>query len=669
MTHRRFHRHYGLIAFTACLAWWIASPEVASTADPEACPKLPAVPAYPTVGAEYIAIQGASAPGTPEALNRVHFIRFRPLPKCGATDEADAVIIMQSGFDNGPTVWSELGAQLVEAALERDKRLEVWAIDRRGSQLEDTRGLQMALAADDPLLAIKYYFGEDVLANPKLPRHRTGHFPTTPTDELLAAGNGEFKLIPASDLPFMADWGFNVAAEDIEKVLRLVGTDAARGNVFLMGHSQGGLFTGSWGGKLSADGIHRGHELLAGLIFIDLRDGPIGAPGEFSEKEIAGHVSLVNAIRRGEQPLYGHRPNYQGIFLPFVMGEPHTQIANSVEILCAGMTPGDRETLFPLRGYMGHPAGRAFAKNLRLTVDAKLGYMNSTSPIPGSFLHHSPPGGLIGGRLGQIDFPLLTSFEAPCAASGPNGMVPPCPPRVELVDPSRVYGWLDGGASGSAKASVEMDKWDVSVTPSPPYFSYFENGVDNSGYPNRLGKLVTYSPTRSNVKLIRLKLASRGEIEIDASAANYSNWYLPNRYSSDVFFLGSRQRIQFDRDGVSYDIDKSSIASPILQISAQGPFDGSYFTKVTDYTSIHSGGVVQSTKAKKISPIDPATDTRLYRHRDFSLKQDRSLAGKVPPGDVGNSAVIDPLLDWILARAKGRIKTPSAEELGVRSLR
>ena len=76
--------------------------------------------------------------------------------------------------------------------------------------------------------------------------------------------------------------------------------------------------------------------------------------------------------------------------------------------------------------------------------------------------------------------------------------------------------------------------------------------------------------------------------------------------------------------------------------------------------------MVQSKQAKRLSPIDPRIDTRLYRHSDFALKQDNSLAGKVPPGDVGNSVVINPLLDWVLARARGRIKTPSDEELGVR---
>lgn len=661
------NRYLNQALFMSAAILWTA---LALSATPQSdCPAIEEVPGYAGVRAEYIAIKGAAAPATPNTLNKVHFLRFRALAECGTATEADAIIIMQSGFNNGPTHWSDLAAQLVSSALERSKKLEVWTIDRRGSQLEDTKGLQLSLAANNPLVAIKYYFGEQVLHNPKLSRRQSGHFPTVPAADLLAVQDTEFDLIPPIDLPFMAEWGFNVAAEDVEKMLALVGRNKARSNVFLMGHSQGGLFTGSWGGKLSADGVRRGHELVAGLIFVDLRDGPIGKPGTFTREEIASHVALVNAIRKGEQPLYGHRPNYQGIFLPFVMGEPSEQIADSVETLYAGLTPGDRETIFPLRGYMGHPAGKAFAESLRLTVHAKLGYMNSSSPIPGTFLHHSPPQGLIGGRLGQIDFPPLDSFDSPCAAPGPLGLKPPCPPKVALVDPSRIYAWLDGGAMSRAKARAELDRWDVSVTPSPPYFSFHKNGVDNGGYPNRLNTLLTYSPTRTNIRPVRVKLASSGEVEIDAGAANYANWYLPNRYSSDVFFLGSRQLIQFDRDGVSYDIDKSSIAAPILQISAQGPFDGSSFPKVTDYTSIHRGGVVQSEQAKSLSPIDPKIDTRLYRHGDFALKQDISLAGKVAPGEIGNSVMVDPLLDWVLARVGPPVATPPDKELGVRSLR
>src|SRR5262245_32896892 len=132
------------------------------------------VPGYPDVVAEYLHIPGAPTDGTPHGLDTGAFLRVRSALDGEHPRHAQAVVVAMPGFSSVPSHWLWLAAQLVHKAntrqcdvdpdrdRERERqgdndgddddaddrgdgcRVEVWIIDRRGSNLEDTSGLLSA---------------------------------------------------------------------------------------------------------------------------------------------------------------------------------------------------------------------------------------------------------------------------------------------------------------------------------------------------------------------------------------------------------------------------------------------------------------------------------------------------------------------------------------------
>jgi pimeloyl-ACP methyl ester carboxylesterase len=77
-----------------------------------------------------------------------------------------------------------------------------------------------------------------------------------------------WRPLQQGDLNFMADWGFETYARDVENMIALVKQESGSKNVFLAGHSQGGSFTSVFAGRLGTDG-QRGHQNLAGIVMLD----------------------------------------------------------------------------------------------------------------------------------------------------------------------------------------------------------------------------------------------------------------------------------------------------------------------------------------------------------------------------------------------------------------
>jgi hypothetical protein len=611
------------------------------------------IPGYPDVVGEYIHVAGGRTAGTPEALDSASFLRVRSALDGLHPGEADAVVVAMPGFSSIPAHWLYLAAQLVHKGNERtcdnDKRkggghafgercrVEVWVIDRRGSNLEDTAGLLRARRDKDPEVALDYYFGRSILS---LDPARPGKFPTTPPHLLPQQPDATFRPLEQADVPFEAEWGFEAHAGDVDSMIALVKERSGARNIFLAGHSQGGGFISAWAGRRGPDG-RRGFEKLAGLIALDpaaLHPAVAASP---NATQLGSYFTGVNALRTGAAQVFtngtGALPNYNG---------PRAGSRTSVSGVFLAFADFDAESMIFAPRQIGtlpfSPAGDAFLRNVRFTNLASAGLGIDTDPVPNGFLQNAVIIQL-GEGLGRLDFTPVPGTETQCDRSNPR--IPPtaCIPSVAQIDPSRVYGWIEGGGNG---------------------------GVTNEvGKAQLFGNSLLYAPSRTNVRPVSVDFAVSGRRTIYAGDMNAANWYPSNRYDSDMGFLGAFSQIDIQQQGVSLDIDKSAIDIPVF-MARQSPVAAANnpLPRVTDYTEITRLGTFQTPAAAAITPFSAAINVGLYKHTDF-VSADDSLAGQVTPGRPGASAVSNTVIDWMLARTEGRAKVPSPHDLGVRAVR
>ncbi|HUP23422.1 MAG TPA: hypothetical protein VNB06_10840 [Thermoanaerobaculia bacterium] len=628
------------------------------------------VPGHPDVIGEYLEVPGARATETPEALNRVAFLRLRHRTP-SLPDEADAVVIAQPGFASTPGAWLQLGSQLVAKAHDElcpipgatDRRcsVEVWIIDRRGSNLEDTEGLRRAWSARDPRRAVEYYYGLGVFTERGTIRRPA----RDDYDSLLGGPGARFRPLTQRDLAFVWDWGFETAAGDIDALLELLPRRSRGSSVFVAGHSQGGGFVSAWAGRRA--GGRRGHEQIAGLVFLD--GGPsIGESAEPAEDAINEHLREVSAIRGGARPRFG--AELAGIPIGSGLG-----VRSAVLGLYYVLQP-DEEALFPPSVRPAHSAAECFVfgyhapegecggVGLRLTNRAHAGMAFDDDPVPGAFLQ-TPIITALGVRSGRLDFQPRPGTAGDCAAAGPHGLQPPCPPSQRQIQPERLYRWLDGGGGGPAGDDGPLNGW----TSFDGGATFVERHLQPGPNPTRVEayiQQVGYTPTVTNIKPLALRFDESGERTIDARVLNGMTWYQSRRYDVDIGFLGGFQVVRLNRDGVRYDVDKTTIAVPVYVAARETRANP--FPRVEDYTAIGPQGTAQSESARRVSPFDAGLASRLYGHSDF-LTADDSMAGSVRPGEPGSSLVANTLLPWLLARSSATVKVPSSERLGVESWR
>jgi pimeloyl-ACP methyl ester carboxylesterase len=167
----------------------------------------------------------------------------------------DAILILIPGFEGGAHSFKVLAENLIGRALEQGTRLEVWAFDRRGHQLEDLVGQDLAEADLDAQLLVDWYFGGELglTLDPRLPGRRAIFHDAH------------------ADTPFIGNWTFNVIIRDIDAVV-----EAARAvvgdEVFLGGHSAGTGFTARYASTdfdLSSPGVDAGYAKLRGLVLLE----------------------------------------------------------------------------------------------------------------------------------------------------------------------------------------------------------------------------------------------------------------------------------------------------------------------------------------------------------------------------------------------------------------
>jgi pimeloyl-ACP methyl ester carboxylesterase len=599
------------------------------------------VPGYPDVVTEYLQIPGFPAAGTPGPLNTASFLRLRPAADGDTPKPANAVIVALPGFGSTPPHWLYLASQLIHKAHDRacdgqPCRVEVWVLQRRGANLADTAGLTAARKAKSPKAALDYYLGADAIqASPiKGAPGRVGP----------ATAKAKWKPLTETDLAFMADWGFEAYAGDVDRIIGLISEKTGNHNIFLAGHSQGGGFVANYAARRQADG-KRAVDRLSGLIFLD--GGPsVGTQDQPTPAELDGYFAHVADLRSGKLPVYTGTNGLLG-----AIAGPASAASQSVTDIYYAFSDPRAEAIFPLRvSGMAPQPGDDFLKSIRLTWLARAGTSFDTEPVPGGGLQ-IPVLQFLGEGLGTLDFKPLPGTEETCdltpapPAPGPlRALAPPppkCVPSAAMVDPNKVYGWIEGGGNGgSATEAGKARLW-----------------MDSQAF----------APARSNIKPVTVSFKDSGPKTIDASDMIAANWYPSERWDYDANFVGRYKALKIDRGGVTLDVDKAAIAHVPVYVARQGftaGVGGNPFPGVTDYTEINRTGTWQTEAAKAITPFDPKINVAILHHTDF-VSADDSTPTKGRPGEPGNSAVANTLIDWVLKRSKGTIATPTPAALGV----
>ncbi|HSN84576.1 MAG TPA: hypothetical protein VLS88_18495, partial [Polyangiales bacterium] len=167
--------------------------------------------------------------GTDFDLNEARYTRYYLSDQ--ADTQPDAILVLVPGFEGGASTFAVLAEELLRRAKdEASVVVEVWAIDRRSNQLEDTAGLDLAEQEEDPLLGLDFLFGDQL----GLEMHPTL---TSELDRRAVFYNS------GDDLAFMAQWTGLVHSQDIDAVVERARSVARNANVFLGGHSAGTGYT------------------------------------------------------------------------------------------------------------------------------------------------------------------------------------------------------------------------------------------------------------------------------------------------------------------------------------------------------------------------------------------------------------------------------------------
>ncbi|MFM8393945.1 MAG: alpha/beta hydrolase, partial [Acidobacteriota bacterium] len=522
------------------------------------------VPGFPDVLAEHLQIPGAPTPGAPAGLDKATFLRFRLARDGERPRPANVVLLAMPGFASTPSHWLFLAAQLVhrgagETCLDGGKsapcRIEVWVVQRRGANLADTRGALAAHRTGDTLRAAEYYFGPGILA---LEPERGGKWPWALAARLVGRPGALWSPFRQDDLRFMSEWGFETAAEDLDRMIELIGQRSGSRNIFLAGHSQGGSFVAAYAGRKRLDG-RRGHELLSGLIFLD--GGPsAGGAAALTEAQQSEYLGRVERLRQGQAPVYTDASGLLGN-----LSGPAAAASMLVTGVYFSLQGPLAESLFAPRG-MGIPVGDRFLGAIRINNRARAGLSFDVDPLAGLGMQN-PLIARLGEGLGQLDFRPAPGTESKCDPVKP---APPCLPDPAQIDPRNVYGWLEGGGGGQIR--------------------------------NRVGKAqlwldsLSFAPSRSNIRPVTHRFPSSGERTIDASHLIAINWYPAERYETDLRLVGQFRRLKIEGSGVSLDIDKTTIANIPVYVARQAVTPGinNPFPGVADFTEINRQGTFQT---------------------------------------------------------------------------
>ena len=227
------------------------------------------------------------------SLNNARYTRYYLSDQ--AESQPDAIVVLVPGFEGGASTFAVLAENLARVA-QSDSSLvvEVWAVDRRSNQLEDTAGLDLAEQEQDSSLGLDFLFGEDLGLE---------------MNETLASELNRRAIFydTGEDLAFMAQWTTLVHSQDIDAVVEAARSAARNANVFLGGHSAGTGFAARYAAtdfNLEGGDPEPGYAKVRGLVMLEggggnlLSEGPTEDQLDRIEARFDG--GLYGAVRSQE---------------------------------------------------------------------------------------------------------------------------------------------------------------------------------------------------------------------------------------------------------------------------------------------------------------------------------------------------------------------------------
>jgi pimeloyl-ACP methyl ester carboxylesterase len=226
-------------------------------------------------------------------LNNARYTRYYLSDQ--ADRQPDAIVVLVPGFEGGASTFAVLAENLARRAKrEASLVIEVWAVDRRSNQLEDTAGLDLGEQEQDPSIGLDFLFGE------QLGLDMNATLASTLNRRAVFYDTGE-------DLAFMAQWTTLVHSQDIDAVVEEARSTARNANVFLGGHSAGTGFTARYAAtnfNLGAGDPQPGYAKLRGLVMLEGGGGSLlaEAPSEDELDRIEARFDggLYGAVRSQE---------------------------------------------------------------------------------------------------------------------------------------------------------------------------------------------------------------------------------------------------------------------------------------------------------------------------------------------------------------------------------
>lgn len=471
----------------------------------------------------------------PDACREIRFLRFKARDSSPDASEADAAVLLVPGVLEGANGFDYIGRQLVYLAkIQRNKNVEVWALDRRSNCLEDLTGFNAAemasTAGEAEDLMLGYYYNG------------------------VSIGGKTFDgFLQGKQVSFLMDFGMEQTTRDMFAVLRHMVPDASvsRQKVYVGGHSLGGVHTSvflSWDldGDLSTVD-DQGANLVAGALGFDTSIGSVleGLPGMSSAAPMVDVAAIeqraMNDVSDGgvPEPAADSDAAYrrilqwmeQGILpktvdIPLVFSAEAISIPEAAGIL-ASKGPEEESTI--VRRMPKSPE----VNNLFRFFHTRNGPNYSFGPHIESFRYTNEA---LVGQMFDEHFSIL-SFLQTSLGHMHGGAVVPKSPFFHLARSLPILGDLVNAISGPNQqfiaADAGPDRQHLGEGPLYSWTSMDEIGTsDDPLYTDVTGRQV-YTEVRE--EMVRMEDFSRA---LFVGPTNLTEWYFPLRILMDTTAIG-----------------------------------------------------------------------------------------------------------------------------------